>query len=70
MDAATLVTRISDTENAIHALMTGSRVVRITGPNGSEVDYQQTDLASLQKYLVFLKSQDPTQARRPIFFEF
>lgn len=70
MDAAILATRICDTENAIHALMTGARVVRITGPNGSEVDYQQTDLTSLQKYLLFLKSQDPAHARRPIFFEF
>lgn len=70
MDAATLAARITTTENAIDALMTGQRVVRITGPNGSEVEYQQSNLADLQKYLLFLKSQDPTQARKPIFFEF
>jgi len=70
MDAATLATYITDVEAAIHALMTGGRVVRITGPNGSQVEYQQSDLAALQKYLLSLKAQDSTQARRPIFFEF
>lgn len=70
MDAATLATRITETENAIHALMMGARVVKITGPFGSEVDYQQSDLTDLQKYLSFLKSQDSTQARKPIYFEY
>ena len=48
--AAEWATRIVEIESAIHALMTGSRVVNLTSPDGTEVDYQPTDLDKLQRY--------------------
>jgi len=42
--------RVADIETAIHALMTGARVVKLTSPDGTDIEYQPADLAQLQKY--------------------
>ncbi len=52
-----LGTRITEVETAIHDLMVGKRVARITSPDGTQAEYSETELPSLERYLNYLQGQ-------------
>jgi cytochrome c553 len=59
---------IQEAQTALHALMTGSRVVEITSANGSKVSFSDTNTAQLEAYITKLQASDTTaqKPRRPI----
>ena len=68
--AAVWAERAIEAEIAIHKLMTGSRVVELTGPDGTRVQYQEADLRKLQDYLGFCESktqQASSSAGKPVY---
>ena len=63
----TLSTRITEVETAIHDLMLGTRVVRITSPDGTQAEYSEVDLEKLQRYRSWLEGElSKTQTRSSI----
>ena len=69
MDAATIQTRISEVETAIHNLMTGAREVEIAFGD-RRVRYTEANLTDLQRYLAWLQQQLEALTngrRRPIY---
>ncbi len=48
--------KLIEAEQAKHELLTGKKVVSITR-DGKKVDFQQTDLAALDRYIQSLKGQ-------------
>lgn len=55
--ASEWATRVTEIETAIHDLATGARVVRISSPDGTLVEYQPGDMSKLLEYLDFAKQQ-------------
>lgn len=56
-----LTLNLAQAQSAQHALMLGERVVRVTGPDGTEVEYHQfqgqNGLAALEAYVARLAAQ-------------
>lgn len=55
-DLATLQSRLTDAESALHALMTGAKVARVGG-GGESVDYTPADAGRLASYIASLQRQ-------------
>ena len=55
--------QLLEARNALHALMTGKRVVRIQ-KNGRSVEYTATSKRELQEYIFQLESQANSSKRR------
>jgi len=57
-DTATLTTRLSEAEAALHKMLVGETVVRVTKPDGSAVDFAVYDqgVTRLRAYIIELKS--------------
>ena len=49
--------RLDEAETAMHRLATGSMVEEITGPNQTKTKFMPSDMAKLEKYVGYLKSQ-------------
>ena len=68
--AETWTERAAEAETAIHKLMTGARVVELTSPDGTRVQYQEADLQKLQDYLTFCEGkarEAAGQGRGPVY---
>lgn len=66
-----ITTRITELETAIHSLATGARVVRITAPDGTSTQYQESDLDKLRELLKLYQSDlvaASNAVRGPIYF--
>ena len=70
MDTATIQSRLTDAEAALHALMTGAREQEITAADGQRVTYTAVTMPQLQAYIADLRAQLPGLGRRPIYFRF
>jgi hypothetical protein len=69
MDLATIETRITEVEAAIHNLMTGAREVEVVF-NDRRVRYSEAQLPELERYHAWLLQQKETLTnggRRPIY---
>lgn len=73
-DLATLETRLSQAEAALHLLATGSQRQVVDIGTGGRVAYTATNLADLRLYIAGLKNQiaklKGLSGRRPIYVEF
>ncbi len=67
-DTATIQARLAEAEEALHALMTGSREEEVVWADGRRSKYTTATLPQLQAYIADLKAQ--LIPRRPIFFDF
>lgn len=58
-DLATLQTRLSEAEDALHQLHMGRRVVQVQMQNGSTVEYARSrdQIVRLEQYVASLKNQ-------------
>lgn len=54
--------RILETQKAIHALLTGTRVVVLESPDGTRVEYQETEIDKLWTYLAYLQGEAKEEA--------
>ena len=63
--AATWATRVTEIETAIYNLALGNRVVRLTSPDGTLVEYQQADLKALQDLLEWARTQASAASGSP-----
>ena len=67
-DLATLQARLAEAETALHRLVCGSRVARITGPTNTSTEFNQSNLDELRAYVGQLKNEiaaaiAPSQSR-------
>lgn len=72
-DTATIQTRITEVETAIHDLMIGNRTVSVSDGQGGQAQFAEVDLPRLREYLAWLQQQLAANAghkRRPIYVEF
>lgn len=53
-DTATLQSRLTEAETALHNLMTGTKEVKV-GVNGDVVEYSMADVGRLRAYIAELK---------------
>lgn len=74
-DLTTLIQRLAEAETAKHNLATGSRMERLTSPNGDSVGFTAASMAELDKYINELAIQiaqlqgDPSP-KSPVYFRF
>ena len=54
---ATLQTRLTEAEDALHRLACGARVVRLTGPNGVSTEFNQATSPDLRAYIGQLRNE-------------
>ena len=48
--------RLTEAENALHALLTGTSVAEVTDQNGEKIRYRSVDIAKLREYIQTLKA--------------
>lgn len=56
-DLATLQARLTEAEEACHALMTGAQTTVVRDSDGNEVRYTPSDAGRLQAYIAELRRQ-------------
>lgn len=61
-------TRLDQAYAALHALQTGTKVVRIRMSNGEDITYNPTKLSDLQAYLTQLEAEKASRSRRGAVF--
>jgi hypothetical protein len=67
---ATLQTRLTEAEAALHALLTGGKPVQLRRGDGSQVQYGQANAGELRTYIAQLKAQLGVRSRRRIDIRF
>lgn len=68
-DPATLQTRLTEAETALHKLMVGGRPVSVS-TDGETVTYNRANIGELRAYIQTLKvslGQTPRKVIRPLF---
>lgn len=49
--------KLAEAENVLHQLLMGQRVVAFTDQSGERVEYNQTSIPALRKYIAELKQR-------------
>ncbi|PWE32770.1 hypothetical protein DDZ14_08470 [Maritimibacter sp. 55A14] len=72
VDTATLTLRLTEAEDALHALMMGEQAVKVSTGDGKSIEYTRSSEANLRRYIASLQRQLGTDTKtrsRTVYFK-